>query len=120
MKIMLKLQPAEEYLQINREAPFSLEELVSEYSESLPHQVIIARVNGRDEELSFIIQEDSRIELLDVRTRSADLAYQYTLTMMYLKAVRDVMGDVEVEISNTLNKGIYIVRVGNETKKIKL
>lgn len=107
MKIMLKLQPAEEYMEITVDSPISLEELVSRYSDRLPYQVIIARVDGKDEELSFIVEKDSRVEFLDMRSRSADLAYQYTLTMMYLKSVQDVMGDVEVEISNTLNKGIY-------------
>ena len=35
------------------------------------------------------------------------LIYQYTLFLIYLKAVKDVMGDVRVDLENTLNKGVF-------------
>ena len=53
------------------------------------------------------ISEDSVVELLDMRTYSANLAYQHSLSLLYLKAVMDVLGDVDVEIENSLNKGLY-------------
>lgn len=107
MIIKLKLAPSGGYLDITKDAPVTAEELVNEYAEHLPYKVIIARINGIDEELNFMIEEDSTVELLDIRTHSAYVAYQHTISLVYLKAVRDVLGDVTVEIDNSLNKGLY-------------
>ncbi len=113
MIIELRLRPGAEPMRITRDSAFRLEELVNEYESRLPYRIMIARVNGRDKELGFTIEQDSTIELLDIRTHSAYLSYQHTISLVYLKAVRDVMGDVAVEIENSLNKGLYTIR-GNE------
>ena len=48
------------------------------------------------------------MEFLDMRTQAANLIYQYSLCLIYLKAIWDVLGrDVPVEIQNSLNKGLY-------------
>ena len=67
----------------------------------------MARVNGKDEELTYMLEEDCKVELLDMRTHSANLAYQHSLSLIYLKAVMDVLGDLAVEIENSLNNGLY-------------
>ena len=113
MIIELRLRPGAEPMRITRDSAFRLEELVNEYESRLPYRIMIARVNGRDKELGFTIEQDSTIELLDIRTHSAYLSYQHTISLVYLKAVRDVMGDVAVEIENSLNKGLYTI-IGNE------
>lgn len=112
MKLELKLHPAAEPLSIVREGSIRLEALAEEYKDRLPYRPMIGRVNNKDEELSFVIEDDSKVELLDIRTHSAYVAYQHTVSLVYLKAVRDVLGDVTVEIDNSLNKGLYTVIEG--------
>ncbi|MDO4544695.1 MAG: nucleoside kinase [Bacillota bacterium] len=107
MNIRLKLQPGEDYLQITKESPITLEDLAKEYADRLPYTVLIARVNGKDEELTLSLTKDATVEFLDMRTNSANLAYQHSLSLIYLKAIRDVLGDMSVEIENSLNKGLY-------------
>ncbi|MDO4487231.1 MAG: nucleoside kinase [Bacillota bacterium] len=107
MKILLKKGPGEAFEEIVRDKPVRLVRLVEEYQRELPYRILIARVNGRDEELDCMIEEDASVELLDMRTHSANLAYQHTLSLIYLKAVKDVIGDCSVEIENSLNKGLY-------------
>lgn len=107
MKIMLKLTQGADAIEITRKDPVRLQELAEEYQVQLPYRILIGRVNGRDEELSFVIREDASVELLDMRSHSANLAYQHTLSLLYLKAVMDVMGDLTVVIENSLNKGLY-------------
>ena len=107
MRIMLKTISGEGYREITKAEPVVLEDLVREFKSVLPYTVLLARVNGKYEELTFNVQKDSYIEFLDIRNHSADLAYQNSLSLMYLKAVRDVMGDVPVKIENSLNKGLY-------------
>ncbi|NLD20186.1 MAG: nucleoside kinase [Clostridiales bacterium] len=107
MKILLKLQPGEEYERVERTLPFRLEDLVKEYGSQTPYTVLLARVDGADTELSSEISNECSIELLDMRDRSANRVYQHSLSLIYLKAVKDVIGDVPVEIENSLNKGLY-------------
>lgn len=107
MKIMLKKGPGEPFDEIIREEPVRLESIVREYQDELPYRILIGRVNGRDEELDFLIDTDSTVELLDMRTHSANLVYQHTLSLIYLKAVKDILGVFSVEIENSLNKGLY-------------
>lgn len=114
MKILLKKEPGGSFEELVREGPMKLESLVREYQPELPYRVLIGRVNGRDEELDFEIDKDSTVELLDMRTHSANLVYQHTLSLIYLKAVKDVLGTVGVEIENSLNKGLYTEIKTNE------
>ena len=107
MKLLLKKDPGGSFEAIVREGPVRLESLVHEYQHELPYRILIGRVNGRDEDLVFIIDKVSTVELLDMRTHSANLVYQHTLSLIYLKAVKDVLGNVGVEIENSLNKGLY-------------
>lgn len=113
MKLKIKLHPGAEPVSIEKDGAITIEELVREYGDQLPYRVVIARVNNKDEELNFAIEEDSEIELLDIRTHSAYVAYQHTVSLIYLKAVRDVLGDVVVEIDNSLNKGLYTIIKGD-------
>lgn len=107
MEIMLKIRPGEEPRRIIRNGPAALEELAEEFAAELPYTVMLAKVNGKYEELTFVPEEDSEVELLDIRNHSADLAYQNSLCLLYLKSVMDVMGKVTVRIDNSLNKGLY-------------
>ena len=64
-------------------------------------------MNNKVEELTYKIQEDCKIEFLDIRDQSASLIYQNSIILLYLKAVEDVLGNVEVEIQNAINQGLY-------------
>lgn len=114
MLIKLKSGPETSPQEIICESPITVEALMKEYAPKLPYDIMIARVNGKDEELNFIIEKDSDVELLDIRTHSAYVAYQHTISLVYLKAVKDVLGDVAVEIDNSLNKGLYTI-LGTES-----
>ena len=106
IKIRLKTTTDDEFREITRPGPFPVEELVREYQDELPYRVLLAEINGIERELTTEVTEDSSIVFHDMRTHSADLVYQRSLILLYLKAVRDVLG-VDVEIDNSLNKGLY-------------
>jgi len=114
MKIMLKLQPGQEYREIIKKEPITVESLVDEFREEFLYDILLAKVNGKEEELTFTIDRDSTVELLDMRNHSANLVYQNSLTLIYLKAVRDVMGGVQVHINTSLNKGLYTEIISDE------
>lgn len=109
MKIKLKLQPKADYIELDRTEPVILEDLVKEYEDKLPYKILMAKVNCRKKGLDYCVDEDAQIEFLDMRHYSAYVAYQNTITFIYIKAVRDVFGDVTVEVDNSLNKGFFTI-----------
>ena len=44
---------------------------------------------------------------MDIRKHGDYVIYQNTISMVYLKAAKDVLPDVTIEIDNSLNKGFY-------------
>lgn len=73
---------------------------------------LLARVNGIDTELTAEVSEGDSVELLDMRTHCADLAYQRGLTLVYLMATRDVfeargLSGMRTIIDNSLNNGFF-------------
>ncbi|MBR3785724.1 MAG: nucleoside kinase [Firmicutes bacterium] len=107
MKIQLKTSPRGEYRELDIAKGTTLETLYRSLETGLPYTVLAARVQNRLEELTFAVEEPCQIELLDMRTQDANLIYQYSLTLLYIKAVRDCLGPVRVEVQNSLNKGLY-------------
>ena len=114
MNIKLKACPGRDWETIEIDENARLDEMASaaEASGDAPYRILLARVNGRDAELSETVREGDRVELLDMRTHAANMVYQRILTMIYLTAARDVfdaMGltGVRVEIDNSINKGFY-------------
>lgn len=107
MKIKLQPQIGAAYEEITMDLPVTVKELADRYQPKLPYTVLLANVDGKDEELTYLLDRDCVVRLLDMRTYSANLVYQHSLSLIYLKAVMDVLGDLSVEIENSLNKGLY-------------
>jgi len=107
MKIELKTSPRGIYNEIEIARGTSVETLYRSLAGELPYTVLAARIQNRLEELTFVLEEPCKVELLDMRTQDANLIYQYSLTLLYIKAVSDCLGPVRVEVQNSLNKGLY-------------
>lgn len=107
MKIQLKKDPRGSFEEITVEKGTTIEAICQKYAQELPYRILLARVNYKYESLTYELHRECRVELLDMRTQAANLVYQNSLSLMYLKAVEDVLGPVEVDIENALNKGLY-------------
>lgn len=107
MEIRLKRGPEEPVEIIKADGPVKAELLVKQYGEGLPYDILAVRVNNRVMELTEILEEDCDVEFLDMRDHNANLIYQRSLSLIYLKAVEDVLGKVTVVIENSLNKGLF-------------
>jgi uridine kinase len=105
--IILKLQPDAEPQPMSVESGTSLEALVRLCQRDLPYTVIGALVNNRLEELGYVIGGPCTVTFLDMRYNAADRMYQRSLCLLYLTAIRDVLGEVGVDIRNSLNRGLY-------------
>lgn len=107
MKIELKIDVSAEWQEVELYKEITIEDLYLSLEEKVKYPVLAAKVNNRIEDLNYIITEPCKVEFLDLRSKQANLIYQYSLSLIYLKAVYDVIGDYPVEIKNSLNKGIY-------------
>jgi uridine kinase len=81
--------------------------LVNEYRSRLTYRVMGALVDNREKELTYRIEKDCAITFIDLRNNFADRMYQRSLCLLYLKAIHDVLGKVDVNILNSLNRGLF-------------
>ncbi len=108
MRIRLRTEPRGEYKSIDIGAGTTVKEIADDLADMLPYTILAAKVDNHVEDLHYVLNEPCKVELLDMRTQAANLIYQYSLSLIYLKSVKDVLGrDVKVEIQNSLNKGLY-------------
>lgn len=107
MKIQLKTAPRGNFEEIEVKQGTTIEEIYRRYEKDLPYTILAAKVNNKFEDLTYGLFENCNLELLDMRTQTSNLIYQYSLSLIYLKAVYDCLGNVKVEIQNSLNKGLY-------------
>ncbi|MGI6732697.1 MAG: nucleoside kinase [Anaerovoracaceae bacterium] len=105
--IKLIIQPGEKPIETEVKECITIEEVVKQYQEKLPYRVLAAKVNNRVRELTRSITEPCTITFLDMRDATASRIYQNSVSFIYLKAINDLLGNVRVEIQNSLNKGIY-------------
>lgn len=66
------------------------------------------KVNNRLQELvNAKFEENDNIEFLSIRDNDGHRIYVRTLTMIYIKACKDVFPGIDIEIKHSLNKGLY-------------
>lgn len=108
MNITLKKEKRGEAFELSlANENITIENLYKKYEEELPYRVLAAKVDNRVVELTEYIKEGNVIEFLDIRDQNANLIYQHSLILLYLKAAEDVLGKVEIDIENAINQGIY-------------
>ncbi len=66
------------------------------------------KVNNRLQELvNAKFTENDRIEFLDIKNRDGHRIYVRTLSLIYIKACKDIFKNIDVSIKHSLNKGLY-------------
>jgi uridine kinase len=103
----VRTSPRAPFVKTSAEKGTPLSELANVYQSELPYRILAAKVNRQIRELNKTIDESEDITLLDMRVNAVNLMYQRSLSLLYLKAIRDALGKVDVFLGNSLNKGIY-------------
>ena len=123
MKIRLKTEPRGEFRDFEVKKGTRIEEIYRQVRDELPYTILLAKVGNEYQDLNFVIEEECSVELLDMRTQAANLVYQYGLVLIYLTAVKHVLGDTEMIIDNSLNQGLYVYALegasGREIRQIE-
>ena len=109
MKIKLKLGPREEWMDYAFKEGMRVEDVYKEFRKDLPYSIYAANVDNDYQDLNYPLKDGSEVELLDIRTQAANYVYQYSLTLLLLRAVDKVWGEsAQIVVQNSLNKGLYI------------
>ena len=107
MKIMLKL-PDGGFDEREIEEGAYIEDVYKSVKDSLAYPCIAAKVDNEYQDLRTRLWSECKVELLDMRSKGACRVYQASISMVFLTAAKKVLGDVLCQISNTLNKGLFI------------
>ena len=92
------------------EAGLTLETISRDFQKAYPHDIILARVDGKLAELMKTIDEDVSVEFITTGEIIGNEAYRRTARMMMLKAFQDVMGRENFErltVQYSLDRGYY-------------
>ncbi len=107
MKIKLKKHIDASWEDYELQSKDTVEEIYKKIKNELPYPIIVAKVNNKIENLRYELSGGEKVELLDIRVQSANLIYQNSIVKLFLMAVKETIGDVRVEVQNSLNKGLY-------------
>jgi uridine kinase len=93
----------------------TLEQIADELSDRFTLRPVAALVDNVERELTYHIAGPCVVRFLDMRSNIADRIYQRSLCLVFLKAVHDVMGEINVDILNSINRGLY-AEVGGSSR----
>jgi uridine kinase len=88
--------------------PMTLELIIKKYI-NIPNTIVLAAVNNRIRELNFVIAVDCSIKFIDLTSTHGQKTYKTSLSFLFIKAMKDLYPEVEVELCHTLSKGQYSV-----------
>ena len=108
MKILFKSNPKDEFKEIEVKKGSTIEDVYKSMKEELPYTAIAGVVNNVTKELKHKLQRSCKLELIDTRTRVANIIYQRSLSLVFIRAVNYIAPKATVEICNSLSNGLYI------------
>jgi len=110
--------PSEKEMKLEVKKNTTIAELIQEVHTE--HRIYAALINHKNVHFNERISEGDVIELQDIRASYGNTCYQTSLTLLYLKAIHDVMGkNVTVTIANSLSKGLFtVIHAGNVTDNL--
>ena len=107
--------PSEKELMMEVKKNTTIAQLIQEVNTE--HRIYAALINHKHVHFSECVHDQNVVQLQDMRASYGNTCYQSTLTLLYLKAIHDVMGkNVTVTIANSLSKGLFtVIHAGNVT-----
>lgn len=82
-------------------------ELVSLLQDRLLYQVVAVIINNQMEDLSFVLQHDCDIELVDTSSENGSRIYRRSIVFMLIRACRDLYPHTELIVKHSLSNGLY-------------
>lgn len=108
MNIQFSLGKNIPYTAIEISDEITAEDLAERYREETPWLVVAAIINHEVKPLITPIHENDTVQLLDIRNKQAYLIFQNSLILLFICSVRQILGNVHVEVMTSLNDGLFL------------
>lgn len=108
MNIQFSLGKNIPYTAIEISDEITAEELAERYRKETPWPVVAAIINHEVKPLITPIHENDTVQLLDIRNKQAYLIFQNSLILLFICSVRQILGNVHVEVMTSLNDGLFL------------
>ena|GEM_PF-47255 len=107
--------PSEKELMMEVKKNTTIAQLIQEVNSE--YRIYAALINHKHVHFSECVHDQDVVQLQDIRASYGNTCYQSTLTLLYLKAIHDIMcKNVTVTIANSLSKGLFtVIHAGNVT-----
>ncbi|NLM51495.1 MAG: nucleoside kinase [Firmicutes bacterium] len=92
---------------VTTEAGRSLLEISKEVQKHYSTPIVAAIINNKIKDLTYIPQEPSVVEFLDLGTKEGARIYQRSLTFLLIYATQQLFPDAQVTVEHSLGKGLY-------------
>ena len=108
----MKIQYKDKIMEINK--PMTISELLKEEIETSEYTVVAAVFNNEYKNLESIIEEDGRIELIDIASNEGMKVYRRTLVYIVGKAFEKIYPDKEMEVNYQLSNAMFCDLINEE------
>ena len=85
----------------------SLEEIINSFEIKDRPLIVAALVDNELRELNFILNEDAKIELINITSAIGTRIYQRSLSFIFIRACMELFPGSKIFIEHSLSKGLY-------------
>lgn len=71
------------------------------------NKIVAAKINNNIRELTYPLSENCRVEFIDLSNIDGNRIYQRSLSFIFIKAVKEILGHCAVTVEHSLSKGLY-------------
>jgi len=110
---LIKIQLKERVLEVEKGT--TLEELLMSHGIEQPIPVVAAMVDNKLQELTHTLEEDAKVDFVDLSSKDGVRIYVRGLTFLFIRACRETFPECRVTIEHSMSKGLYCEVHGNFT-----
>ncbi len=85
----------------------TVKEILSSRKEDVVKSAVVARVNNTLVDLSFPVEEDASIEVVDITSQEGLATLRHSISHVMAEAVQDIFKEVKVTIGPSIEDGFY-------------
>lgn len=107
MKIKASIFYDDKCIQKEFEKGTTLETLLISMNLNNKYIIVAGKVNNHIRELKYSLNENCKVEFLDISNPDGNRIYQNGLVFIYIKAIKEILGETSITIEHSLSKGLY-------------
>lgn len=113
------INPEKEEFEVESEEVISLARLLQENDIPSRYPILGCLIDNEYVRLDTEIDGDCTVVLKNIRDSYANMSYQYSIGLLYRYAVRKLLGNVDINMCNSLSKGLFTrIKGVNPTEKL--